>query len=154
MNNLGYKQLDQKIGYIYGDGITVQRADQILTRLKEKGFASTNVVFGVGSYSLNMLSRDHLGIAIKATNAVVEINGELVDAPIYKEPKTDLSKKSDRGYLVVLRDVETGKLYKKDMQTRDAMLFTGELKDVYMNGMFMHFTTIDEIRGLLWGDQS
>ena len=29
-----------------GDGITYERAEQIFNRLHEKGFASTNVVFG------------------------------------------------------------------------------------------------------------
>lgn len=42
----GYKLLDSHIGMIYGDGITYERAEQIFNRLHEKGFASTNVVFG------------------------------------------------------------------------------------------------------------
>lgn len=150
VNSLGYKVLDSHIGMIYGDGITAQRADEILTRLKNNKFASTNIVFGVGSYSLNMLSRDHLGIAIKATNAIVDIGGELVDAPIYKEPATDSSKKSDRGYLVVTED-EDGNIIKKDMQTREAMLHTGLLQDVYVNGVFHRLTNFSEVKNRLWG---
>ena len=149
INDQGFKVLDSHIGMIYGDGITVQRSNEILTRLKAKGFASTNVVFGVGSYSLNLVSRDHLGIAIKATNTIVDINGQRVDKPIYKDPKTDTSKKSARGLISVHAD-EAGDLYYKDMQTRKEEEI-GLLNTVYMNGQFHKLTNIFEIRERLWG---
>lgn len=149
VNDLGFKVLDSHIGMIYGDGITIQRSVEILTRLKENGFASTNIVFGVGSYSLNMLSRDHLGIAIKATNAIVEISNEEVEMPIYKDPITDTSKKSAKGYLVVKHD-DNGKIITVDEQTREAALHTGLLETVYMNGQFQTLTTVQEIRERLW----
>ena len=97
VNSKGYIELNEKIGMIYGDGINEERATEIFKRLEEAGFASTNVVFGIGSYTLNMLSRDDLGTAVKATSATV--NGEQV--AIYKDPKTDTSKKSARGLLRV-----------------------------------------------------
>lgn len=148
VNEQGYKVLDSHIGMIYGDGITVQRSQQILERLKQKGFASTNIVFGVGSYSLNMVSRDHLGIAIKATNTIVDIHGVDVDKPIYKDPATDKSKKSARGLLSVHKD-ENGKYTLKDMQTRKEEQ-TGELSVAYMNGQFHKLTTVFEIRDRMW----
>ena len=148
VNEQGYKVLDSHIGMIYGDGITVERQVEILTKLKAKGFASTNIVFGAGSYSLNYLSRDHLGMAIKATNTIVEIGGKLVDKPIYKEPKTDSSKKSLRGLISVHED-EQGNLYYKDMQTRKQE-DTGLLGVVYMNGQFHKFTDVFTIRDKIW----
>ena len=48
INEQGYKVLDSHIGAIYGDSITLERAEQICERLKAKGFANTNVVFGIG----------------------------------------------------------------------------------------------------------
>ena len=148
VNEQGYKVLDPHIGMIYGDGITPQRQKQILQRLKAKGFASTNIVFGVGSYSLNMLSRDHLGIAVKATNQIVEIaEGVVLDQPIYKDPKTDSSKKSARGLLSVHE--ENGTLVTKDMQTRKQEN-TGLLNTLYMNGQFHKLTTVFEIRDKIW----
>lgn len=48
VNELGFKELDSHIGAIYGDSITLERAEQILEGLKRKGFASSNIVFGVG----------------------------------------------------------------------------------------------------------
>lgn len=150
VNELGYKVLDSHIGMIYGDGITVQRSEEILKRLKHKGFASTNIVFGVGSYSLNMISRDHLGMAIKATNAIVEVEGVDVDKAIYKEPKTDMSKKSARGLLSVHKHNDTGEYKLIDMCTRTNEEL-GELSVAYMNGQFHKLTNVFEIRERLWG---
>lgn len=149
INKQGYKVLDSHIGMIYGDGITVQRSKEILSQLKAKGFASTNIVFGVGSYSLNMISRDHLGMAIKATNAIVDVNGVDVDKPIYKDPKTDSTKKSARGLLSVHKD-DKGEYTVKDVESRYGES-TGELNTVYMNGQFHKFTDVFEIRKRMWG---
>lgn len=44
----GFKVLHERVGLIYGDSITLPRAEEILRRLKAKGFASCNVVFGIG----------------------------------------------------------------------------------------------------------
>lgn len=44
----GYKLLDPHIGLIYGDSITTVRQKAILEGLKQKGFASYNVVLGIG----------------------------------------------------------------------------------------------------------
>jgi nicotinamide phosphoribosyltransferase len=72
-NVQGYIELDPHIGAIYGDSITLERASQICARLATKGFASTNVVFGVGSYTYQYVTRDTHSIAMKATWA--SING-------------------------------------------------------------------------------
>jgi nicotinamide phosphoribosyltransferase len=50
-NAKGYKELDSHIGAIYGDSITLDRAQEICERLQQKGFASTNVVLGIGSFT-------------------------------------------------------------------------------------------------------
>lgn len=46
----GYETLDPHIGVIYGDSITLDRAKEITERLESKGFASTTVSLGVGSF--------------------------------------------------------------------------------------------------------
>ncbi|EQA7786794.1 nicotinate phosphoribosyltransferase [Acinetobacter baumannii] len=146
-NDKGYIVLNPKVGMIYGDGITVQRSEEILKRLEENGFASTNIVFGVGSYSLNMLSRDHLGMAIKATNTIVDIHGELVDMPIYKDPKTDSSKKSAKGLIKVYEaDGEIGFIDECTRQQEGEGLLT----TVYEDGVIEKLTTIFEIRDRIW----
>lgn len=101
----GYKVLDSHIGAIYGDSITIERATQICERLEQKGFASTNVVFGIGSYTFQYNTRDTFGFAMKATYAVV--NGE--ERMLFKDPKTDDgTKKSQRGMVAVTYDTASG----------------------------------------------
>ena len=99
INSKGYKQLDPHIGAIYGDSITYERAERILARLKEMGFASTNIIFGIGSYTYQYVTRDTFGMAMKATSGV--INGQRVT--IAKKPKTDNGvKNSAKGLLCVV----------------------------------------------------
>lgn len=143
VNSEGYKVLDSHIGMIYGDGITHKRAKQIFKRLAQKGFSSINIVYGVGSYSLNVLSRDHLGSAVKATNAVV--NGTSV--PIYKAPKTDISKKSAKGLLQVVQ--QGSKFVLVDNVTVEEEN-QSVLTPVYLNGEFLNQTSLSEVRKLLW----
>lgn len=94
----GFKLLDSHIGLIYGDAITVQRADQITAQLRDKGFASINIVFGVGSFTYQYNTRDTFGFALKSTSCT--INGE--EKQIFKNPKTDDgTKKSQKGRVAV-----------------------------------------------------
>lgn len=98
VNEQGYKVLDEHIGAIYGDSITLERAIEISERLMEKGFATTNIVFGIGSYSYQYHTRDTFGFAVKATAATV--NGE--ERMLFKDPKTDDgTKRSQRGRVAV-----------------------------------------------------
>jgi nicotinamide phosphoribosyltransferase len=61
INEQGYKVLDPHIGAIYGDSITLDRQQQIYERLAAKGFASTNIVLGVGSFTYQFNTRDTFG---------------------------------------------------------------------------------------------
>ena len=101
INEKGYKELDPHIGLIYGDSITLSRCKEICRRLKLKGFASTNVVLGIGSYSYQYNTRDTFGFAMKATYGVV--NGEHYQ--IFKSPKGDSKKKSAKGIPIVHEDL-------------------------------------------------
>ena len=111
VNSKGYKVLNPKVKAIYGDSITVQRAQKIYETLEKKGFAASNVVLGVGSFSmqclqdsegkLNPFTRDTFGIAIKATHIVMK-NGE--EHFVFKNPKESTFKKSHKGCCVVLEN--------------------------------------------------
>lgn len=139
-NALGYKELDPCIGLIYGDGITLKRAEEILSRLQQKGFASNNIVFGMGSFTYQMTSRDTLGMAVKATYAIV--NGEGLE--IYKDPKTDDgTKKSARGLIYVGKTPE-GHFYQED-QVSPEREAEGELRCIFEDGKLFNtedFVTI------------
>lgn len=141
-NEQGYKELDSHIGLIYGDSVTLKRASEIFRRLADKGFASSNVVFGVGSYTYQYNSRDSLGFAIKATYCVV--NGRTIE--IHKDPKTDAGKKSAKGLLRVDKVGE-------DYVLRDCVSWEeeagGELNIVFENGVIVRDTSLVEIREIL-----
>ena len=133
----GHIQLDEHVGLIYGDSITPNRAYNILKRLDDKGFASGNVVLGIGSYTYQFITRDTLGFAMKATYG--EING--VPTPIFKEPKTDAGKKSAKGLLRV--DKVGGEYVLVDNLSSDE---GGELKTIFKDGTFIDLPSLEDIR--------
>jgi nicotinamide phosphoribosyltransferase len=137
VNEKGYKVLDPHIGVIYGDSITLDRAEQICRRLEAKGFASTNVVLGIGSYTYNYNTRDSLGIAVKSTYCEVVENGFFEKREIFKDPVTDDgTKKSARGLLCVKRN-ENGELYLKDRCTEEEERNESLLTTVFHNGSYI-----------------
>ncbi|MFD0799202.1 nicotinate phosphoribosyltransferase [Maribacter chungangensis] len=136
----GFKVLDPHIGAIYGDSITPERATDICQRLHDKGFASTNVVLGIGSFTYQFKTRDTFGFAMKATSVVV--NGERRE--IFKDPVTDDGiKKSAKGLIRV--DKINGEYVLIDEVT-EAEEEKGELKVIFEDGKFTNTTSIEEIR--------
>ena len=100
-NSKGFRVLDPHIGLIYGDSITLERAELIYAGLARNEFASSNVVLGIGSYTYQATTRDVWGFAMKATAVI--INGN--EIAIFKDPKTDDGiKKSFRGFLTTRYD--------------------------------------------------
>lgn len=141
----GYRALDSHVGLIYGDSINLDRATRILAGLAAKGFASSNIVFGIGSYTYQGVTRDTFGTAIKATFG--KIKGS--DWAIFKNPKTDDGlKKSAVGLLRVEQEGEKFVLYDRQSWTEEA---GGALKVVFENGALRRFETLREIRRRLHG---
>lgn len=141
INSKGYKQLDPHVGMIYGDSITIERAEQICEGLKKKGFASTNIVFGIGSFTYQYVTRDTFGFAIKATAGMID--GEEIH--VSKNPKTDTGlKKSARGFLTVHRD-HNGTLTLHDGLSYQESL-GGLLDTVFVDGVVMESDTLEMIR--------
>lgn len=143
INNKGYKVLDSHIGAIYGDSITLERANDICSRLAKKGFASSNIVFGVGSFTYQFNTRDTYGFAMKATYG--EVNG--IGRNIFKDPVTDDGTKKSLKGLISVENVN-GKLIAKDECTWEEEQ-KGELKEVYENGKFTTEVDLSTIRNLM-----
>ena len=158
INEKGYKVLDSHIGAIYGDSITLERAEAICERLKAKGFASTNIVFGIGSFTYTYNTRDTFGMAVKATYC--EVND--IPKEIFKNPVTDDgTKKSAKGLIQITKQVastmtdEHGKIYivpeklvLLDQQTKEQEA-QGLLKTVFKDSKLLKETTLEEIRAKL-----
>jgi nicotinamide phosphoribosyltransferase len=152
VNEQGYKVLDPHIGAIYGDSITIDRQIQIYERLAAKGFAATNIVMGVGSFTYQMNTRDTFGFAAKGAWFEVEedkialdghtvIGKEKVGYDIYKDPVTDDgTKKSLKGLICVTEDHEvlTQCTWEQEAQ--------GILQTIYEEGRFDNQVSLTEIR--------
>lgn len=141
MSSTGYKLLDSHIGLIYGDAITLPRAREIMQRLKDKGFASTNVVFGIGSYTYQYNTRDTFGYALKSTLCVIDG----VEKQIFKDPKTDNGvKKSQKGRVAVLRQGNTYSFI--DGLSLDDKVKGDQLREVFRDGKLLIDESFSAIR--------
>lgn len=148
VNDKGYKELDPHIGAIYGDSITPERAAEICRRLASKGFASTNVVYGIGSYTYQYNTRDTFGFAMKSTAVI--INGK--EKMIFKDPKTDDgTKKSNKGVVAVQKD-------KGELIVVDQLPFKNDVADemqvIFKDGELLVDQSLTEIRNRLVNEAS
>jgi nicotinamide phosphoribosyltransferase len=169
VNKQGYKVLDSHIGAIYGDSINLERQVAIYQRLATKGFATTNIVLGVGSFTYQFNTRDTLGFAakgawfeilrkkeggfqrtLKSAEGIpydMEYEVERIAYDIYKDPVTDDgTKKSLKGLIAVFEDANlTGVIFCKQQCTPEEEE-KGLLKTIFENGKFYNLTTFEEVR--------
>lgn len=151
VNSKGYKQLDPHIGVIYGDAITMSRCQEICGRLEQKGFASTNMVFGIGSYTYQYNTRDTFGFALKSTYA--RINGK--DIYLQKDPVTDSGiKKSLKGMVVVVPKKGGGLMHYDGLAPGGRDWVEDRLRDIFVDGKAKRIQTLKEIRERLENDIS
>lgn len=157
-NSKGYKVLDPHIGVIYGDSCTLANVEKIWELLEKDGFASNNIVYGVGAFCFSAIpdsdgklivnTRDTFGIAMKATYG--EIDGKSL--MIYKDPKTDTNnlKKSHKGYCKVTKD-SSGELSCTDgfLEPQDDSL----LDLVFRDGVILQYANLASIRETLHKDE-
>jgi nicotinamide phosphoribosyltransferase len=147
VNDQGYRVLDSHIGCIYGDAITLSRCREICEKLAKKKFASTNLVYGIGSYTYNYVTRDTFGFALKSSS--VTRSGKEIG--IFKDPVTDPGsiKKSLVGRVTVMRDMaDDNKIIAVDHQTSHSKL-PNLMRTIFENGKVENFQTLADIRKLL-----
>lgn len=141
ISSTGYKVLDEHIGCIYGDSINIDRCTRIIDRLAAKGFASTNCVFGIGSFTYQFVTRDTYGFAVKATWC--KVNGE--ERRIFKDPVTDDgTKKSAKGLLSVVDTASGGYELINDCTKEEEAI--GCLQVILDNGEFHNQVSLETVR--------
>lgn len=137
INEKGFKVLDNHVRVIQGDGMNPTTIQQLFERIMELGWSADNLAVGSGGGLLMAgIDRDTNKFAIKANAAL--IGSEWVD--IFKEPVTDIGKKSKRGRL---------KLVKKDNgfeTVRESEFGQDILETVFENGELVKEYTFDEVR--------
>jgi nicotinamide phosphoribosyltransferase len=170
VNSKGYKVLDPHVKALYGDSITIERAENIYRILEENGFAAQNVSLGVGSFSMHCIeedredgsfgtdllpfTRDTFGVAIKAVYAeFTDENGNVSKIPVYKDPKTDRDaggghfKKSQKGCCsVIWKDKWTKDLTYVDGLTWEESMEDTLMRTVFKNGELVEEETLNDIR--------
>ena len=161
-NSKGYKVLDPHIKALYGDSITIERADKIFSILEKNGFAANNVSLGVGSFSMHCIeedgqlkpfTRDTFSMAIKAVYAEFTYkDGHIIPMNVYKDPKTDRDtgagfKKSQKGCCIVYKD-EVGEynyIDEYDWVTASNSI-KQELQPIFKNGELLIDESLNTIR--------
>lgn len=152
VNSKGYKELNPKVGIIYGDGCQYSKIEEIWTKLEKLSFAADTILFGVGAFSFTAmctpedgmvcLTRDTFGFAMKSTDCV--INGK--EYTIQKNPKTDQNhlKKSHKGLCCVTKDGDDYVCH--DGYTSETLPADNLLRTVYRDGQFVRTTNFADIR--------
>jgi nicotinamide phosphoribosyltransferase len=133
-------------GAIYGDSITWDRAERILQGVvHDLRLSPFNVVFGIGSYTYEYVTRDNYGFAMKAT--AVKRNGTIT--PIFKRPVTDSGHKySHKGIPAVYEcKLEDGsKSYQVKEQSAPEDLDNCAFEKVFSNGKLLVDNSFQTIR--------
>lgn len=143
VNSKGFRELHPNIGVIYGDGMYYERFEDILAGMERAGLATDNLVIGVGGILLQQHNRDDLGFALKATS-VLKSDG--TEVALFKDPKTDVRKKSHKGRMVLHRTDEgfvTVDGLTKEQEEADER---NVLQIRYINGIIVNEPTFTEVR--------
>lgn len=143
----GFRVCNPRVGLIYGDGMNLQTVHAILEGLYMKGISSSIIVFGIGSYSYQSITRDSLGFGYKATAGI--IGNKFVE--VFKDPVTDGGmKKSAKGLLRVELEDGVYRLYDQQTWEQEAQ---GQLQLTWKNGNFYRRWSLSDMRkslGLHW----
>ena len=162
VNTKGYKVLDPHVKALYGDSITVERAEKIFSILEENGFAANNVSLGVGSFSMHCIeengilkpfTRDTFSSAIKAVYAeFTDKDGNIIPVNVYKDPKTDRDtgagfKKSQKGCCIVYEDEDGEYNYTDGHDWLTAShSYLQKLRPVFRDGKLLVDESLETIR--------
>jgi nicotinamide phosphoribosyltransferase len=138
-NTKGYKVLPDYIRVIQGDGITYDSIVGIVKAVEDAGFSADNVAYGMGGGMLQIMDRDTLKFAMKASAAYV--NGKWID--VFKDPVTDTVKKSKKGQLTLVTDDYGNFRTVRKSEVGDQVEV---LKTVFLNGIITKEYTFDEVR--------
>ena len=159
VNAKGYKELNPRVGIIYGDGCQYEKIKEIWTRLESLEFAANTILFGVGAFSFTAmctpddgmvcLTRDTFGFAMKSTDCVID--GQ--EYTIQKNPKTDQNhlKKSHKGLCYVTK--EDGEFVCHDGYTSETIPENSLLTTVFKDGKLVREDTFIDIRNRLNGEK-
>ena len=129
-NSKGYKVITGA-AVIQGDGLTIEKVEDILHEVAAAGYSVQNVAFGMGGGLLQSQTRDTMKAAIKVCS--ITVDGTTL--PIMKNPKSDWSKASLPGKLQVNKVAGIPTIYPStSVQWDDYRNEFNMLETIYDNG--------------------
>lgn len=139
-NAAGYVELDPHVGLIYGDSITPAIQTEMLERMAAMGFASSNIVMGIGSFTYMYVTRDTYGFAMKATY------GETARGPqnIFKKPVTDDGTKNSACGLLQVEQTDDGIVCHEQVSWEEEA--KGMLQTIFLDSEVRNVQTLGQIR--------
>lgn len=145
VNEFGYKVLPSYIGVLQGDGINQDSIMEIIALLDEKKISLANIVFGMGSKLVDPEGgRDLFSFAMKAV-AQQEADGLWKD--LFKDPITDVGKRSLRGRVTTYKCKVTGKIFAERVELQEVnKQLIDMMVTVYDCGDISKFIDFDEVR--------
>lgn len=138
VNQKGYRVLNNCVRVIQGDGVNLESIGVILERIKQHGFSTENVAFGMGAGLLQKVNRDTLSFAMKAS--AIRIAGEWTD--VYKQPITDLGKTSKRGRLAVIKTEQGWQTIREDQLGTQQ----NQLQPIFRDGELLQDVNFAQVR--------
>lgn len=134
-NHKGFRELNPKVGCIYGDGLSLDEIKESVDKLIDEKWAASECVYGMGGGLLQKHDRDTQRSAIKCS--AQKIQGEWID--IYKKP-TDITKMSKKGLMKLVMSPE-GRYETVGINSPGDDL----LRDVFVNGDMVNEMTHEEV---------
>ena len=163
VNVKGYRVLNPNVGVLYGDGINPESIVNILENLIRNGYASSNLVLGMGTELTQNVSRDTQKFAFKASAIARRgSDGKLYWHNVFKDPVTanvvgehTIDKRSKRGIQVLRFDERNNQYYTEshNIEMYDELDLdckyptTGIMQKVFCNGELLvdyHWTSIKQ----------
>jgi nicotinamide phosphoribosyltransferase len=137
-NSKGWKVLPSQIRAIQGDGVNYQNILRINSHLIRNGWSMDNWGYGMGGALLQQQNRDTMRFAIKCS--AINRGGQWV--PVFKNPKTDITKASIGGRFCLV-DGESGW---HTVETTEENCYGNYLKTVFLDGELKLEYDLDTIR--------
>lgn len=142
INTKGFKVLNN-VRLIQGDGINIKSIQQILDRINDEGYSTSNIAFGQGGGSLQKLDRDTFKMAIKCS--YVEVDGQ--GREVFKQPITDAMKNSKSGRLDLIQSRDYDYYQTVELSDRGELYHPWSvMQPVYENGNLLVNENFDTIR--------
>lgn len=145
VNVNGYSVLPGYIGVIQGDGINEESIRTIVDNLEAKKYSLENIVFGMGGKLVHPeKGRDTFSFCMKGSAQQLE-DGTWED--LFKDPITDVGKRSLRGRVTTYECTNTGKIMSERIELQEVNPFLRDMMvDMYIDGKIMNLSSFDDVR--------